>query len=137
MQVVSRTSLTVTSPPDATIAPPGYYMLFLVTTSDIPSVAKFIKISGSYTPKTISYPVNDVIPSGQSLTQGALLYSASRQYFLTIQQDGNLVIYDTALYQQYGATSGAALYMSGTGGVSGNTPFTFTMQSVRLTLPIL
>ena len=30
--------LTVTAPPNANIAPPGYYMLFLVNNSGVPSV---------------------------------------------------------------------------------------------------
>jgi hypothetical protein len=34
--------LTVTPPPDANVAPPGYYMLFLVDQAGIPSVATFV-----------------------------------------------------------------------------------------------
>jgi Domain of unknown function (DUF1929) len=30
--------LTVTAPPNGNIAPPGYYMLFLVNNSGVPSV---------------------------------------------------------------------------------------------------
>src|SRR5437763_3358559 len=41
--------LTVTSPPNANIAPPGYYMLFLVNARGVPSVAKFIQLSPSPT----------------------------------------------------------------------------------------
>jgi Domain of unknown function (DUF1929)/IPT/TIG domain len=40
-------TLTVTAPPNGNIAPPGYYMLFLVNSSGVPSVAKFTKLSGS------------------------------------------------------------------------------------------
>ena len=40
-------TLTVTAPPNGNIAPPGYYMLFLVNTSGVPSVAKFVKLSSS------------------------------------------------------------------------------------------
>jgi hypothetical protein len=44
--IVSRTaaSLTVTAPANANIAPPGYYMLFIVNAERVPSVGKFIKI---------------------------------------------------------------------------------------------
>lgn len=44
--IVSRTAarLTVAAPADGNIAPPGYYMLFIVNSSGIPSVAKFIQI---------------------------------------------------------------------------------------------
>jgi hypothetical protein len=36
--------LTVTSPSSATIAPPGYYLLFLVNSAGVPSVGRFIQI---------------------------------------------------------------------------------------------
>lgn len=44
--IVSRTasSLTVKAPVDANIAPPGYYMLFIINTDRIPSIAKFINM---------------------------------------------------------------------------------------------
>lgn len=38
--------VVVLSPPDANIAPPGYYMLFLVSTNGVPSVASFVHVSG-------------------------------------------------------------------------------------------
>ncbi len=44
--IVSRTaaSLTVTAPANANIAPPGYYMLFIIDSDGVPSVAKFIRM---------------------------------------------------------------------------------------------
>jgi Domain of unknown function (DUF1929) len=36
--------LTVTSPPNSNIAPPGFYMLFIVNTAGVPSVAKFLHL---------------------------------------------------------------------------------------------
>jgi hypothetical protein len=36
--------VTVTAPPNHNIAPPGYYMLFLVNTSGVPSVASFVRV---------------------------------------------------------------------------------------------
>jgi len=37
-------SLGLTAPPDANVAPPGYYMLFLVSKAGVPSVAKFVQL---------------------------------------------------------------------------------------------
>lgn len=37
-------TLEVTGPPHANIAPPGYYMLFLVTDDGVPSVATFVQL---------------------------------------------------------------------------------------------
>jgi Domain of unknown function (DUF1929)/Glyoxal oxidase N-terminus/IPT/TIG domain len=40
-------TLTVTAPPNANIAPPGYYMLFLINNQGVPSVASFVLLDGS------------------------------------------------------------------------------------------
>jgi Domain of unknown function (DUF1929)/Chitobiase/beta-hexosaminidase C-terminal domain/PKD domain len=65
--------LNVTGPPNGNIAPPGYYMVFLINTSGVPSVAKFVQILKASTdapPKgTITSPASDiVIAPGQSVT---------------------------------------------------------------------
>jgi fibronectin type 3 domain-containing protein len=39
----SSGSLTVTAPANGNLAPPGYYMLFIVGTNGVPSVSKFVK----------------------------------------------------------------------------------------------
>jgi hypothetical protein len=40
-------SLSVTGPPNNKIAPPGYYMLFLINNSGVPSVAQFVLLNSS------------------------------------------------------------------------------------------
>jgi uncharacterized membrane protein len=40
-------SLTVTAPPNSNIAPPGYYMLFLLNNSGVPSVANFVQVTAA------------------------------------------------------------------------------------------
>jgi hypothetical protein len=69
----SGTTLTVSGPPDARIAPPGYYMLFLLNSQGVPSIARFVQISptaGNLPPTgTITQPAGDVtIQAGQSVT---------------------------------------------------------------------
>ena len=39
------TSLTATAPPSGNIAPPGYYLLFLVNRNGVPSVGSFVQIT--------------------------------------------------------------------------------------------
>jgi hypothetical protein len=39
--------LNVTAPPNGNIAPPGYYMLFVLNTSGVPSVAQFVNIAAT------------------------------------------------------------------------------------------
>src|SRR3984893_5733666 len=65
--------LNVTGPPNGNTAPPGYYMLFLINTSGVPSVAKFVQVSTAPTDVpptgTITSPASDIsIAPGQSVT---------------------------------------------------------------------
>jgi hypothetical protein len=65
-------ALTVNAPPNSNIAPPGYYMLFILNQAGVPSVASFVQVSQNPTdqpPKgTITAPAGDVtITAGQSI----------------------------------------------------------------------
>ena len=65
-------ALTITAPPNGNIAPPGYYMLFLLNGAGVPSIAKFVQISStpaSAPPTgTITNPTgNAFIAPGQSI----------------------------------------------------------------------
>ena len=69
--------LTATAPPNSNIAPPGYYMLFLIDQTGVPSLAKFVHLSP--TPKNkppdgaITAPATDVtITAGQSVSFAAI-----------------------------------------------------------------
>lgn len=41
---LGATDLTITAPPDENIAPPGYYMMFLIDSAGVPSVATFVQL---------------------------------------------------------------------------------------------
>ena len=65
--------LNATAPPNGSIAPPGYYLLFILNSSGVPSVAQFVQLSltpTDQTPKgTITSPSGNVtIPSSQSVS---------------------------------------------------------------------
>jgi uncharacterized membrane protein len=60
-------SLTVTAPPNGNIAPPGYYMLFLLNQSGVPSIASFLQITAA--PATPDFSVT-ATPSSQNVAQG-------------------------------------------------------------------
>src|SRR5215472_7028333 len=76
-------TLSLTTPPNGNIAPPGYYMLFLVDSAGVPSVATFIQLSPYVTtpPRgAITTPTGNVtINAGQALnfstTSSASAYS--------------------------------------------------------------
>jgi hypothetical protein len=55
-------SLTATAPPTGFIAPPGYYMLFLLNQSGVPSVAKMVRLSA--TPNDLPPDGSIVSPAG-------------------------------------------------------------------------
>ena len=56
-------TLSLTTPPNGNIAPPGYYMLFFLDSAGVPSMAKFIQLSPYTTSPphgTIDSPASDV-----------------------------------------------------------------------------
>ncbi|HEY3045158.1 MAG TPA: galactose oxidase-like domain-containing protein [Vicinamibacterales bacterium] len=64
--------LDVTAPPNGNIAPPGYYMLFILDSAGVPSVASFVQLIASAPNQaptaTITDPAADVTVSpGQSI----------------------------------------------------------------------
>src|SRR5688572_128271 len=66
-------TLTLTSPPSANVAPPGYYMLFLINRAGVPSVARWVQVSpspGNQPPRgAINTPSGDVtIRAGESVS---------------------------------------------------------------------
>ncbi|HXJ06002.1 MAG TPA: fibronectin type III domain-containing protein [Candidatus Acidoferrum sp.] len=66
-------TLNATAPPNGNIAPPGYYLLFILNSSGVPSVAQFVQLSITPTDQpptgTITSPSGDVvIAPGQSVT---------------------------------------------------------------------
>jgi len=70
-------AMTVTAPPNGNIAPPGYYMLFLVNGSGVPSVANFVQL-GQYPDFSVS-----ATPSAQTVVQGT-----STSYTVTVAPSG-------------------------------------------------
>ena len=67
-------TLNLTTPPNGNVAPPGYYMLFLVDTNGVPSVAQFVQLSPYTTapPRgAITSPSgNTTVPAGGSVSFG-------------------------------------------------------------------
>jgi len=96
-------TLTLTSPPNSNIAPPGYYMLFLFDSAGVPSIAQFIQLSPYITapPRgTISTPASDVtISAGDSVAFSTSTTAAKYSWIFpggsptnsTIQNPGTVV----------------------------------------------
>jgi hypothetical protein len=75
-------TLTLRSPPNGRIAPPGYYMLFILDAAGVPSKARFIQLSPYAGPPpdgAITTPASDVtISAGGSVSFGTT--STATQY---------------------------------------------------------
>ncbi len=53
------TSLTATAPANANVAPPGFYMLFIVDANGVPSVARMVSVQGNSPPTvTLTQPAD-------------------------------------------------------------------------------
>lgn len=57
-------SLTVTAPPNGNIAPPGYYMLFILNSSGVPSVATFVQVVPQPDFSVTATPSSQTVPPG-------------------------------------------------------------------------
>jgi hypothetical protein len=95
-------TLSLTTPPTGNIAPPGYYMLFLLDSAGVPSVAKMIRLSPYTTapPRgSITSPASDVaITAGGSVSFGTTSTAAKYSWIFpgglpansTVQNPGNV-----------------------------------------------
>jgi hypothetical protein len=72
----SGSTLTIQAPANANLAPPGYYMLFIVNSSGVPSIASFVQLpSPSADSQPPSAPTN--VTAQGSLGSASLSWNAS------------------------------------------------------------
>ena len=57
-------ALTVTAPPNGNIAPPGYYMMFILNNSGVPSVATFVQVTPQPNFSVAATPSSRTVPPG-------------------------------------------------------------------------
>jgi len=108
--------LNVTAPANGNIAPPGYYMLFILNSAGIPSVASFVTLSASADTSptaTITSPAGNVtVNPGQSV------------FFSGSGSDANGTI--TGYTWTFPGGSPAASSLANPGDVTYSTPGTYT-----------
>jgi hypothetical protein len=123
--------LNVTGPPNGNIAPPGYYMLFILNTAGVPSVATIVQVSlaANDVPPTgtITSPATDMtISAGQSV-----VYSGTGS-----DPDGTISAYSWSFPGGNPSTSNLANPGSVTYSTPGTYVTTFTVtDNVGLTDP--
>lgn len=63
--------LSVTAPPSGNVAPPGYYLLFLLNGSGVPSVARIIQVHDAPAPTVDPSCLPDVIITSRPYASGS------------------------------------------------------------------
>ena len=74
---VGSGALTVTAPPNSNIAPPGYYMLFILNSSGVPSVAKMVQLLPNTLSNGISF-IQVASATPRSTATVSVTYSAAQ-----------------------------------------------------------
>ncbi|MGH8572073.1 MAG: galactose oxidase-like domain-containing protein, partial [Gammaproteobacteria bacterium] len=80
MPFTAGSELTVTAPPNGNIAPPGYYMLFILNNLGVPSLARFVQLTQGAQSPDFSL---SAAPSTQSVAAGG-----STTYTATVTPSG-------------------------------------------------
>ena len=115
--------LNVTAPPNGNIAPPGYYMLFILNSAGVPSAASFVQLSA---PLPNQAPTATIISPATNVTVGAgqvVAFSGSGS-----DPDGTISAYSWTFPGGNPATSAVA----NPGDVTYSTPGTY-VASFRVT----
>lgn len=73
----SGSGLNIVAPGDGNVAPPGYYMLFIVNGNGIPSVARIVQIGGAVQADTQPPTVSLSAPTSGASVSGNVTISAS------------------------------------------------------------
>lgn len=105
--------LNVTAPPNGNIAPPGYYMLFVLNSAGVPSVARFVRLLANAAPTaTITSPAGNV-----TISPGSVSFAGTGS-----DPDGTISAYSWSFPGGTPASSTAA----NAGAVTYSTPGTYT-----------
>jgi hypothetical protein len=116
-------ALNLTGPPNSNIAPPGYYMLFLLNSAGTPSLASFVQLTQTPTP---DFSVS-ATPSSRTIVQGS-----NTSYSVSVTAlngfNGNVSLSTSAL------PAGASASFNPTT-ISGSGSSTLTINTLSSTAP--
>ena len=111
--------LNVTAPPNGNIAPPGYYMLFIVNSAGVPSIASFVQLTAAFS--------LSATPASRTVLPGA-----STSYTVTVSAETGIT--DTVSFSVSGLPSGASATFSPPS-VSGSGATTMSVSTSMMTPP--
>ena len=94
----SAGGLTATSPADANVAPPGYYMLFLIDDQGVPSVASMIRMKVPPAPPPEPPPPQpDVVAPKTRIDHGPKSQTKKRRITFRFSSDDTAATYECSL----------------------------------------
>ena len=123
-------SLSVQAPASGAIAPPGHYMLFIVNTNGVPSVASMVNLTASPSATAPSAPTAVTATPGNG--------SASVSWTAPVS-DGGRTITQYAVTPNAGTVAGTPVTVTGAppatsatvGGLTNGTAYTFTVTATN------
>jgi len=111
--------LNVTAPPNGNIAPPGYYMLFIVNSAGVPSIASFMQLTAAFS--------LSATPASRTVLPGA-----GTSYTVTVSAEPGFT--DTVGFSVSGLPSGAGATFSPPS-VNGSGATTMSVSTSMMTPP--
>jgi len=134
---VQNGSLTITGPPNGNIAPPGYYMLFLLNSSGVPSVAKFVQVTSLQADFSVTaLPSSRKVPPGTSTTYSVSVtpsggFNGTVSFSVSGLPSGATATFNPTSVTGSGSSTLSIATSSST--LAGNYPLTITATSGNLT----
>ena len=134
---VQSGSLAVTAPPNGNIAPPGYYMLFLLNSSGVPSVAKFVQVTSQQADFSVTaIPSSRKIPPGTGTTYSVSVtpsggFNGTVNFSVSGLPSGATATFNPTSVTGSGSSTLSIATSSST--PAGNYPLTITATSGNLT----
>jgi Galactose oxidase-like, Early set domain/PKD domain len=119
--------LTVTAPPNGNIAPPGYYMLFMLNAAGVPSIASFVQLAP--TSSSNEPPTATITNPGSSMT-----INAGQSVFFSgtgTDTDGSIASYSWAFPGGNPSSSSADNPGNVTYSAAGNYVASFTVTDIQ------
>jgi hypothetical protein len=111
--------LNVTAPPNGNVAPPGYYMLFILNSAGVPSIARFMQLTPAFS--------LSATPASRSVLPGA-----STSYTVTVSAEPGFT--DTVSFGVSGLPFGAGATFSPPS-VNGSGATTMSVSTSMMTPP--
>src|SRR5215472_5760636 len=130
-------ALTVTAPPNGNVAPPGYYMLFILNSAGVPSLANFVQVTSGTPDFSVSAsPSSQTVAPGNGTTYNVTVsasngFNSSVSFSISGLPSGATGTFSPSSVQGSGSSTLSITTSSAT--PTGSYPLTITATSGTLT----